>query len=135
MAGTSGLAEALNHAVAAYNDGHLFEAERTDLLDGLLLLASIQIRLGRANDVLTTYDRALRLRPILLGYSGDQLLQLSCGRSYLRDLIPFPHNHYVVPSGATTRSSSHMFPPIFVLIRRLISWLNCLSCTTGHSLT
>src|SRR5262245_37654371 len=44
--------------------------------------------------------------------------------------FPFLHNHYgVVLAGATKRSSLHMSPQIFVLIRLPISWQNCSRCT------
>src|SRR5262249_48045570 len=82
------LADTLNRAVVAYNDGNLFEAERLcrfiiaanpDLLDGLLLLANTQIRLGRGNEALATYNRALRLRPndaVAINNRGVVLQQL-----------------------------------------------------------
>src|SRR5215467_517299 len=64
--------EVLRRAVTAYNDGRFSEAERLcqavtatrpDFFDGLLLLANIQIKLGRGKEVLATYDRVLALRP------------------------------------------------------------------------
>jgi tetratricopeptide (TPR) repeat protein len=66
------LPEALKTAVAAYEDGRFVEAERLcrsilaakpDFFDGLQLLASLQTRLNCWNDALTSYDRALAVRP------------------------------------------------------------------------
>src|SRR5271166_6373384 len=69
---TTAPAETLNHAVTAYNDGKLVEAERLchsiiaarpDFFDALLLLANVQIRLARRKDAIATYERVLALRP------------------------------------------------------------------------
>jgi len=62
----------ISHAVSAYNAGQLAEAEQLcrqllarerDLFDALHLLAVIESRLGRGEDALASYARALALRP------------------------------------------------------------------------
>jgi tetratricopeptide (TPR) repeat protein len=64
--------EALRRAVEAYNNGKFSEAERLcypiiaakhDFFEALHLLAVIQTRLGRRNDALASYERALATRP------------------------------------------------------------------------
>ena len=62
----------IGHAVSAYNAGQFAEAEQLcrqllaterDLFDALHLLAVIESRLGRGEDALASYARALALRP------------------------------------------------------------------------
>lgn len=61
-----------NRAVAVYNTGRLIEAEqlcqriiatKRNFFDALHLLATIQSRLGKNEEALASYDRALKLRP------------------------------------------------------------------------
>jgi protein O-GlcNAc transferase len=80
--------EVLRRAVEAYNDGKFSEAERLcqavtaakpDFFDGLLLLANIQLRLGRGKEALASYDRAVALRPddaVVLNNRGVILQEL-----------------------------------------------------------
>jgi predicted O-linked N-acetylglucosamine transferase (SPINDLY family) len=67
---TISASEAFRRAVAAYRDDKLSEAERLcraiiavkpDFIDALRLLANVQMRLGRANDALAIFDRALEV--------------------------------------------------------------------------
>jgi Flp pilus assembly protein TadD len=64
--------EALKRAIAAYNDGKFSEAERLcqaiitakhNFFEALHMLAVVQTRLGRRNDALASYERALAMRP------------------------------------------------------------------------
>jgi Tfp pilus assembly protein PilF len=66
------LSQALGRAVSVYNAGELAEAEqlcqqiidvKSDLFDALHLLALIQTRLGKKDTALTSFDRALIVRP------------------------------------------------------------------------
>lgn len=66
------LPEVLNRAIASYNRGKFSEAEvlcreiittKEDFFEALHFLAIVQARLGRANDALASYDRALAVRP------------------------------------------------------------------------
>jgi tetratricopeptide (TPR) repeat protein len=66
------LALMLDHAFAAYNTGKLTEAERLcqriitaehNCFDALHILAVVQSRLGKKEEALASYDRALQLRP------------------------------------------------------------------------
>jgi len=68
---TTSPAETLKVAVAAYNDGNLFEAEHLchailaaspAFVEALSLLANIQARLGHGNDALATYEQVLAVR-------------------------------------------------------------------------
>ena len=68
---TTSPAETLKVAVAAYNDGNLFEAEHLchailaaspAFVEALSLLANIQARLGHGNDALATYEQVLAIR-------------------------------------------------------------------------
>ena len=69
---TPTLSQALSRAVSAYNAGELVEAEqlcqqiinaKRDLFDALHLLALVQTRLGKKDTALTSFDRALTVRP------------------------------------------------------------------------
>ena len=71
---TPTLSQALSRAVSAYNAGELVEAEQLcqqiinanrDLFDALHLLALVQTRLGKKDTALTSFDRALTVRPRL----------------------------------------------------------------------
>ena len=62
----------LNRAVAAYNKGQLNEAEqlcqriigiKRNFFDALHLVAVVQSRLGKKDEALASYDRALKVRP------------------------------------------------------------------------
>jgi protein O-GlcNAc transferase len=66
------LPEALNHAFTAYGEGKLSEAERlcrdivgvkNDFFDALHMLAVIQSKLGRKDEALENFDRALAVQP------------------------------------------------------------------------
>jgi len=66
------LAQALNRAISAYQIGNLIEAEKLcvkvtsvkrDFFDALNVLAVVQASLGKNDLALTTYNRALALRP------------------------------------------------------------------------
>ncbi len=66
------LPQALDHALMAYKEGKLIEAETLcqqiitanhDLFDAVWLLASIQLTLDKKEAALTSYDRAVALRP------------------------------------------------------------------------
>ncbi len=69
---TPSLSQALSRAISAYNAGELVEAEqlcqqiinvKRDLFDALHLLALVQTRLGKKDTALTSFDRALAVRP------------------------------------------------------------------------
>ena len=62
----------LNRAVAAYNKGQLNEAEqlcqriiaiKRNFFDALHLVAVVQSRLGKKDEALASFDRALKVRP------------------------------------------------------------------------
>jgi Tfp pilus assembly protein PilF len=64
--------QALSRAFSAYNAGKLIEAEqicqqitnsKPNLFDALHLLAVVQSRLGKMEEALASYDRALQVRP------------------------------------------------------------------------
>jgi predicted O-linked N-acetylglucosamine transferase (SPINDLY family) len=66
------LSEALNRAFAAYNKGKLSEAEKLcreilaakhESFDALNLLAVIQLKVGRIDDALASFDRVLVMQP------------------------------------------------------------------------
>ena len=69
---TPSLSQALSRAISAYNAGELVKAEqlcqqiinvKRDLFDALHLLALVQTRLGKKDTALTSFDRALAVRP------------------------------------------------------------------------
>ena len=69
---TLALSQALSRAISAYNAGKLVEAEqlcqqviaaKPDLFDALHLLAVVQSILGKQDQALASYDRALTVRP------------------------------------------------------------------------
>ena len=66
------LMQTLDRAVSSYNAGNLVEAEnlcqqiiaeQSDYFDAVHFLAVIQSKLGKKNEALASYDRALAMRP------------------------------------------------------------------------
>jgi Tfp pilus assembly protein PilF len=69
---TLDLSQVFSRAISAYSAGRLVEAEqlcqqiinaKRDLFDALHLLAVVQLRLGKNDTALASYDRALKVRP------------------------------------------------------------------------
>ena len=69
---TYSLSQALSRAISAHKAGKLVEAEQicqqiinaeSDLFEALHLLAVVQAGLGKKDEALASFDRALTLRP------------------------------------------------------------------------
>src|SRR5262249_18781800 len=81
VSGIITLPEALRRAIIAYNNGRSSEAEglcralitaKPDVFEALYLLAIVQTKLGHRNEALTSYARALAIRPDHFGTLGNR---------------------------------------------------------------